>query len=102
MRVAAYMYMYIGGGCTEPAELARKAAEWAAEWAAEGEGGQSRNTPGVTVLVLNTARSRERQRETNSRFQGREGPGFYIHTRLLCVFLYCIFTSSLLINTVNH
>ena len=48
MRVAAYMYMYVGGGCTEPAELARKAAEQPAEWAAEGEGGQPRNTPGVS------------------------------------------------------
>ena len=38
------MYMYVGGGCTEPAELARKAAEQPAEWAAEGEGGQPRNT----------------------------------------------------------
>ena len=47
MRAAAYMYMHIGGGCTEPAELARKAAEQPAEWAAEGEGGQPRNTPGV-------------------------------------------------------
>ena len=44
MRVAAYMYMYVGGGCTEPTELARKAAEQPAEWAAEGEGGQPRNT----------------------------------------------------------
>ena len=51
MRVAAYMYMYVGGGCTEPAELARKAAEQPAEWAAEGEGGQPRNTPGVTALA---------------------------------------------------
>ena len=39
----------IGGGCKEPAELARKAAEQPAEWAAEGEGGQPRNTPGVTM-----------------------------------------------------
>ena len=52
MRAAAYMYMYIGGGCTEPAELARKAAEQPAEWAAEGEGGQPRNTRGVKIYTL--------------------------------------------------
>ena len=42
------------GGCTEPAELARKAAEQPAEWAAENEGGQPRNTRLVTSLTVYT------------------------------------------------
>ena len=57
MRVAAYMYMYVGGGCTEPAELARKAAEQPAEWAAEGEGGQPRNTRLVRPIMARAVQS---------------------------------------------
>ena len=71
MRVAAYMYMYVGGGCTEPAELARKAAEQPAEWAAEGEGGQPRNTRLVNQftsvlrsLVVETTARRPSHKQT--------------------------------------
>ena len=45
--------------------------------------------------MLNTARSRERQRETDSRFQGREGPGFlYTHKVVVRIFILCIDLTS--------